>query len=184
MSDPEDVLPKQSLLVMQIIAGALLFGVAIFLTIALIIVQGQKNGAGLAPPGNLPIVSIVAVSFFVLQGPFAFIIPGIMTGNALRKIVAGAWQPPPGANPSSFDGDSSKLMLLRHTTLIVRLAILESAAFFGCIAYLLEGQIFVLSEVLVALFLMLASFPTFYRVRYWLELQADQVNQLRQAAAS
>ena len=107
-----------------------------------------------------------------------------MTGNALRKIAAGTWQPPTGSNPSSFASDNSKLLGLRQGTLIVRLALLESAAFFGCIAYLLEGQMFVLSEVLVAVFLMLASFPTFYRVRYWLELQADRLSQLREEAAS
>ena len=184
MTDPEDVLPRQNLLVMQIISGALLFGVAIFLAIALVIVQGQNKGVGLGPPGDLPIVSIVAVSFFVLQGPLAFIVPGIMTGNGLRKIASGAGQPPSGANLSVSASDGSKLLALRLSTLIVRLAILEGAALFGCVAYLVEGHLFVLSEVLVALLLMLASFPTFYRVRYWLELQADQLTEMRQEAVS
>jgi hypothetical protein len=184
MSDPEDVLPKQNLVVMQILAGALLSGVAIFLAIVLIIVHGRNNGAGLAPPGDLPIISIVAVLFFVLQGPLAFIVPGIMTGNGLRKIASGKWQSPTESNPSGFATDSSKLLALRQSTLIVRLALLESAAFFGCVAFLLEGQLFVLSAVFVALFLMLASFPTYYRIRYWLQLQTDQLTQLRQQAAS
>ena len=184
MSDPDDDLLQRNLLVMKILAGALLSGVGIFLVIVLVIVHGRNNGAGLAPSGNLPIISIVAVLFFVLQGPLAFIVPGIMTGHGLRKIATGAWRTPPGADPSSFVTDNSKLVALRQSTLIVRLAILESAAFFGCIAYMLEGQVFVLSAVLVALFLMLASFPTFYRVRYWLELQANQLTQLRQEAAN
>ena len=47
MSDQEDILPKQNLLVMQIVASGLVSGVGIFLAIVLVIVQGQHHGAGL-----------------------------------------------------------------------------------------------------------------------------------------
>ena len=184
MSSPEEILLQRTLRVMQIAASGLLMGLVIFLTIVLIIVQIKNQGAGLAPPGNFPLISIVAVLFFALQGPLAFIAPGIQTGKGLRKIATGTWQLPPGADPSAFKSDASKLLVLRQNTMLSRLAILEGAGFFGCIAYLVEGRMIALSEILVVLFLMLMSFPTYYRMRYWRELQTDRLIQLRQDAAS
>jgi hypothetical protein len=60
------------------------------------------------------------------------------------------------------------------------LALLNSSAFFGCIAYLLEAQPLALAVVGVTVVLMLCKFPTQERVRAWLERQAEVLSELRQ----
>lgn len=180
MSLEDDILPPGSLRTMQIIAGALLLGVVAFLAIVLIIVLGRPNGAGIAPAGNMLVLSIVAVMFLVVQAPLAFLVPAFQTRAALRRIAAGTWQLPPGANAASFQTDTSKLLVVRQTSMIIGLALLEGIAFFGCIAYLMEAQPFVLVVVIVAAILMLLIFPTEGRVRAWLEQQSDRLVELRQ----
>jgi hypothetical protein len=180
MSREDEILPQGRLRVMQIIAGALFLGVVTFLAIVLIIVSGQPNGAGIAPAGSVPIISIVAVLLLIVQVPLAFHVPAFLTRSALRRIAAGTWQLPPGANAASFQTDTSKLLAVRQTSMIIGLALLEGVSFFGCIAYLMEAQPFALGVVVLAVMLMLVNSPTEGRVRAWLERQADQLAELRE----
>ena len=73
-----------------------------------------------------------------------------MTKKALSQIADGQWQPGPEADPSQFATDAAKLMAVRQTTLIVGAALLEGAGLFGCVAFFLEGQFFVLCSPLLA----------------------------------
>ena len=180
MSGPDDILPQARLRVLQVIAGALLLGVVTFLVIDLIIVFTQTKGAGIAPAGDLPMISVVAVVLLAVDAPLAFLVPGFQTRAAVRQIAAGTWRPAPAACAEAFRTDSSKLLAVRQATLVVGLALLEGAAFFGCIAFLLEARPFALGVVLVAVLLMLVKFPTEGRVRAWLERQADRLAELRQ----
>src|SRR5438552_10972105 len=52
---PDVGLTSERLRVMQIIAGALIAGVVIFLGVVLFAVHGQNNGRGLTPPGGFPV---------------------------------------------------------------------------------------------------------------------------------
>ena len=180
MSSPNDTLPRRHLQAMQIIASALLLGVVVFLAIALLIVWVRTNDHALARAGDLPLVSIMAVVLLAMEAPLAFIIPALVTRTAVRRIASGTWQLPPAADAAAFSSDASKLLAVRQTTMIVGLALLEGAAFFGCIAYLVEARPFALGVVLVAVLLMLVNFPTEGRVRAWLQRQADQLAELRQ----
>lgn len=180
MSSPDEDLPPQRLRVMQLVASALLLGVVTFLTVALIIVLTQTKGSGLAPAGDLPMISVVAVVFLAVEAPLAFLVPGFLTRSAVRQIASGTWRLPPGADPAALGTDAAKLLAVRQTTLLVGLALLEGAAFFGCIAFLLEARPFALGVVLVPILLMLVKFPTEGRVRAWLERQAGQLAELRQ----
>jgi hypothetical protein len=138
----------------------------------------------MAPPQNGPIVSFLAVGMFCMCAPLAFIIPNIQTRSALRHILNGTWKLPPGADPALFATAGSKLMMLRQTTMIVGLALLEGPAFMACISYLLEAQVFVLGLVGAAVILMLGKFPTEARIRAWLERQAAVLSDMRQEAES
>jgi hypothetical protein len=180
MSEPDDLLPPQRLRTMQIIAGAMVMGVVIFLALAVFLVQ--TNGQGKAPPPGLPLVSIIAAGFFILAASLAYFIPATQTRVLLRKIASGAWQPPPGPEPSDSTTDAATLLSVRQTTLILTLAPLEGAAFFCGIAYLLEAQAFVLGVAIVALVLMLLNFPTANRIGTWLEQQSNRLADLRQQA--
>jgi hypothetical protein len=180
MNTPDGLLPPGRLRGMQIIAGALLAGVVTLLALVLILVFLQNQGAGLAPAGNMPILTMVAGFLFVIQAPLAFLLPRILIRSALRRVASGTWQIPPGAESASFNTDASKLLAVKQTSMILGLALLEGAAFLGCIAYLLEAQSIALGVVVVAVALMLMTFPTEPRVRAWLEQQFDQLAELRQ----
>jgi hypothetical protein len=179
MTTPGETLPPQRLRVMQIIAMALILGVSSFLGIVLYLVS-QNNGQGMAPNALVPLMSLLAGLFLVIAAVLASIIAAAQTRSMLRQIASGSWRPPPRTNPNDYHSDAAKLLAVRQTTLIVTLALPEGAAFFGCIAYMLEGQPFVLAIILAALGLMLVHFPTERRVRTWLEQQADRLAALRQ----
>ena len=147
--DPTECPTPARLRTMQIIAGSLLVGVTAFLGIVLYIVLVQNHGHGAAPPPDVPMISWMAVAMLSITAPLAFIIPRILTRSALRRIVAGTWQMPGGVPPAVYATEGDKLMAVRQTTLIVGLALLEGPAFFGCLAYLLEGQPLALGVVAV-----------------------------------
>jgi Short C-terminal domain len=178
--DVDEALAPQQLRGVQIIASALLMGVVAFLALVLVHVFVQNNGQGLAPPGGLPILSLLAVAMLAVCAPLAFVIPRIQTQSALRQIISGSWQLPPGFDPMLFATSGAKLMAVRHSTLILGLALLEGPAFLACIAYLLEAQAFALGLIGVAIALMLYKFPTESRVRTWLERQVNQLAELHQ----
>jgi hypothetical protein len=184
MTEPDErnSLLRKNLRVMQIIASALLLGVIGFTTIALVLVATRTIVPGGAPAGNLPIISFVAVLIWAVQAPLSVLVPGLQTRHGLRTIVSGNRPASRGANPASFSTDANRLLALRQTILITSQALLEGAAFFAGVAYLLEGRLFVLAVIVVALLQMLMSFPTEYRVRTWLETQLDQLALLRQQA--
>jgi membrane protein YdbS with pleckstrin-like domain len=179
MTTPEETLPPQRLRVMQIIAMALILGVSSFLGIVLYLVS-QNNGQGMAPNALVPLMSLLAGLFLVIAAVLASIIAAAQTRSMLRQIASGSWRPPPRTNPNDYHSDAAKLLAVRQTTLIVKLALFEGAALFGCLAYMLQGQPFVLAVILAALGLMLVNFPTERRVRTWLEQQADRLAALRQ----
>ena len=112
----------------------------------------------------------------VVEAPLAFIVRRLHTRTALRQIASGAWPLPPGADAAAFASDTAKLLAVRQTTMLISWAMVEGAAFFGCIAYLLEAQPFTLAVVGVAVLLMLVDFPTERGVSAWLERQVDQLN--------
>jgi hypothetical protein len=72
-------------------------------------------------------------------------------------------------------------MAVRQTTMLVGLAPLEGAAFFGCIAYLMEAQPLALVVPGIAMFLMLCRFPTRNRVRDWLVHQTDRLAEMQKS---
>jgi hypothetical protein len=164
---------------MQIVAGALLIGVGTFLAIVLYLVLVQNGGRGNLPPNNLPIVTFIGAAMIATLGPMSFLIPGIMTQSALPRIATGRW-PPAGANSAVYATDGAKLMALYQTTMIVGYAMVEGAAFMGCMAYLLDGNWLALVVVAVAVGLMLARFPTEGRVRSWVERQTEALARMRQ----
>jgi hypothetical protein len=175
--DPERDL-TQRLRVMQILAFGLLGGLVVFLAISLFIVLVTNNGQGLAPP-QPPVLSVVAWVMLPVCGLLSFLIPRMVTQAGLRQMAAGTWQVPPGGDPAAVATAGSQLLMLRQTTLIVGLAQLEGAAFTGCIAYLVEGQLAVLLVPGVVILLMLGTFPTEGRIRAWLERQAEVLAELR-----
>ena len=182
MTDPSetDVLPRKNLRVMQITTGVMFMGAIAYMIFAIIMVQFHIGGFGGGRGGNMFVLTPIACIGLIVMSAVSFIVPGHQTRNALATIVSGKWQPPRGALPASFTTDASKLLTLRQMTLLQALAPLEGAAFLGCIAYLIEGQLVALVAVALASLFPLVNFPTEYRVRTWLETQRDQLALMRQ----
>jgi hypothetical protein len=181
--DPDRDLSPPRLRTMQIIAAALLMGLSSFFGIVLFLVHGQNSRGG-APPPDLPIVSIMAAAMLTACAALAFILPAVIGRAALKRIASGTWQPPPRQSQADFPTAGAKLVVVRQTTLIIGLALLEGPGFFGCMAYLIEGMPYALAIPGVTAALMLWKFPTRSRVSSWLGQQAEALADLRREKGS
>ena len=76
--------------VMQIIAGALIAGVVIFLAIVLFLVEQRGGQPQAGPNGNaLPVITLVSVVFLLSVGAAALAVPrGILNGAVSRLAKA------------------------------------------------------------------------------------------------
>jgi|SRR5581483_1644734 len=178
--EPDDKTRAQ-IFTMQIIAAALMFGVVTFLAIAFYIVHARNNAQGMAAVADVPVLSILAGVMLVANTALANIVPGIFVRSQMNQIVDGTWQPQnQSANMDALAGDAAKLMMIRQTSLIVGLALLEGAAFLGCIAYLLEVTPYALGAVVLALGIMITHFPTGSNVMSWIERHEELLRTLRE----
>lgn len=154
---------EQPLQVLQIIAGSLLSGVLTFLTITFVIRSGKGLFAPqpweVVPPGGM--LTAIGLAMAALMIVLAFVVPRQVASGLRKQIAPGA----PSAGSDAFFG-------VYQTQMILGLALLEGAAFFNAIAFLLEGHIPSLLAFGVLVALMLARFPTRAGVASWVEDQA------------
>jgi hypothetical protein len=178
MNGSEDTLPRGQLRTMQIIAGAILAGLLMFLALVLYLVLVQNHGNGLGP-GDPPLLSVMALVLLAVNTPLAFVLRGTSERAALRQIAAGSWRPPRGTHGADLPA-GGKLLVARQTGMILAMALLEGVGFLACIAYLMEAQPFALAVCGLVVIFLLANFPTEGRVRAWLERQANVLAEMRQ----
>jgi hypothetical protein len=160
---------------MQIISGTLAAGVVAFLVVVLVI-NGPPNAA--ADPG---VVTYLSAGFFLVMLVVAMIVPRSIVQSQIADIARGTWKPPEQL-PANYDvtSESAKLLIVYQTHMIVRLAMLEGAAFFALIAYLLEGHWLALGVAIAALALLLSQFPTRGRLENWADHAQAQMQAIRQ----
>jgi hypothetical protein len=171
-----DSLIRVRVRLMQIISGSLVMGAMIFLAVVVIVAANQA--APLQPaawPGGQPLLTMVAIVFFIVQVAIVMTLAPARVRAAVRQMAAEVSPSQPGAQKT----DVARLLVLRQTTLILALAPLEASAFFGCIAYLLEHRVEALIVAAVTIVLMLLYFPTEGAVRSWLERQTEALTQAR-----
>jgi hypothetical protein len=97
--------------------------------------------------------------------------PSILTG-ALRQAFI--------ADPQA--AEVRPIAQIYQTLLIIRCAILEGAAFFCLVSYMLERQPITLAATSVLVLVLLAQFPTLSRESAWIENEmvvAEQFRHLR-----
>lgn len=155
---------------MQIIAAALMAGVVMFLGIVAVLVL---SGRRVAVANPIPVMSIL---------PFV-----MLAGCLIAMVVVGRSMQLAGLQRIAHvdaESDLTQLLGLKQTILIVTLALFEGPAFFGCIALLLEQQLYVIAVPVVSLVGMALNFPTDIAVRNWLETNARRVLELRQLRPS
>lgn len=143
---PDDDSITKFALVCKIIAGALIAGVLAFAAVAVVLRLGK-------PPAADGLVSLIAAGVAAAALVIRQVALGFFGGRTGESQAVGAAGP----------------LMLYQTRLIVGLAVLEGAALFNLIAYLIEGRWWSLAVAAVLVAFMLAAFPTRARLRRWVE---------------
>ncbi len=176
----------------QIIVGAMVAGLLVFLVIVLVVIQHGMPGL----PEVATILNSVAIAFALTAVLARLFVPGMIVARARRQIAQGAWQVPlPDQPQSRFSqamqeqsarfteqtGDAGGLLFVFQTKTIVACALLEGPAFFAFISYMLgRSPLALLLGGLLILGVAL-HFPTRSGVIHWIEDQLRLMEQERQS---
>jgi hypothetical protein len=161
----------------RIIVGSLLSGVVMFTVIALVMPSGVGAGPN-GPGGDLPLVSWIALGFGVLALLLHKLVPTLVVAGGRKAIQSGAWNS--ADNPQAKElaerlGTPGMLFALFQTKTIVGGAILEGAAFFNLVAYLIERQWMSLAAAITLACFLLMLLPNREGVIRWIEEQLDRI---------
>ena len=124
-----------------------------------------------------PMITYLAAGVAVMSFAASLIVPQVMAGPVRQSIAAGS--APSGASLPEEIGDVGRLGALYQTRVILAGALLDGAAFFNTIAYLLEGQVLSLLVTIALILAILSQFPTASRVENWVVNQREIIEQVR-----
>jgi amino acid transporter len=172
----------------QIVVVALVLGCAFFMGIA-ISMNMQQGGLGAAQGDgpdavgdDNPLLPYIALAFAVSAVAARVMVVPVVVGTIRRKIAQGTWPPPAGRpqQPSlvgmaEADEEAGKLAMLFLTKTIIAGAIIEGAAFFLLIAYLIEGSFMALGVAVAMVVLLASHFPTAGGFISWIERQKEEM---------
>lgn len=145
--------PEAAARTLQIVVGALMFGVLAYGGFVL----SQGGLAAPAQPGIMaPMAAGMAAICFVLH----LVVPPIITKQAVQ----------------SSRGEQQSLLGAYMTKTIVAGALLEGPAFFNLFALSAEHQWWTLAIVVFLLLAMFAQVPTSTRIAHWVEAQQAERN--------
>ena len=196
----------------QIIIGALIVGVVVFLGIATAIAQltngPTQAGAGAKPadaqgqpadanlnarpvgePDIGTILTWLAVAFAAVTLPLSFVVPRLVAQQNRRAIATGTWPGMKGSSPATpttheaaLQTDAGKLAMVYQTQLIIGAALNEGVTFFAAVAYLIGNNPIALGLGILLVGGLIARFPTKDRVALWIDRQHEQLILDKQAA--
>jgi hypothetical protein len=183
----------------QIIVVALIAGVVVFLVIATMADLGPNPGAAAVAAGGagagaqgagqpsqtVPFITYSAIAFGAFLLPMSFILPDLVAKNQRQAIIVGKGTSGTNPKPSLTSATTSQatktaagdMDLAFLNQLIVGAAMLEGAAFFAGVAYLVERNPIALAVALVLLAALVARFPTANRVERWTERQREKLRE-------
>ena len=162
--------PPVVLRTMRIIHAALCLGVVMLTVVLVVMRHTQKVQA------DVPVMIYVGIAFAVMNIAAAWVVPASMDREMRKRILRSE------GTPVNTDDPQASWAMLYQSRLIVRCALLEGAAFFQPIAYLLAGHPISLVVLGILFLLLVLQFPTAERVRAWIDRQRDQLEQERQGA--
>ena len=160
--------PDKALFTMRIIAGALIAGVVTFGGVASVLVFGQAPAAQPGNPAQGPnVLMYFAMAFAAGAVVMSFVVPNLISAAGVKGVAKMA-QDGTATGPNELFG---RLLAVAQTKMIVALALVEGAAFFNLIAFIITKSM-VLPAVVGALLLVMAiHFPTKFKLARWLEDQ-------------
>jgi hypothetical protein len=153
----------------QIIVFALAAGPIVFAGIALFQRMNQ-------PPQQDHLLAYLAAGFAVTALASRIFIGKATVANQRERIAAGSWSIGTNASPAGLpvkitDGD--RLLFVFQQKTIIESAIVEGAAFFVIVSFLIAGQGWSLAVAGVLVLVNLFPFPTHDRVENWVRYQLE-----------
>ena len=164
--------PDKVLRVMQIIAGALIAGVLSFAGIAGFIVFGnapavQPGGQPMAGRNGAEVIMYLAMSFAGVATVLSFAVPRLISSAGVKSVAKMA-QDGTSTGPKELFG---RLLGVAQTKMIIAMALVEGAAFFNLIAFIITTSLIPPAVVAGLLLIMAIHFPTKFKLARWLEDQ-------------
>lgn len=170
----------------QIIVAALAGGLAVFLAVVLLFIEpsGPPAGPGRGNPLGLPFLTLVALGFAIFGVILSLVAPGLVVNNGLRQIAErgpgeAAPTDPWKEGPSLPANDVGALLPLFQTQLIIASALVEGAAFFALIAFMVERHPLAMGIAVLLIAVLLSRFPIVDRVQGWLDDQSARLARIR-----
>ncbi|NQT15463.1 MAG: hypothetical protein HQ582_22085 [Planctomycetes bacterium] len=173
--------------VLQIITGALGGGGIVWVAMVLFMRLQDDGPAPGAAEG--PMLVYLALGFAAAMLLARAVVPARLVSTSRRKIAEGTWKLPKqtGGDSSMFSpeflaktGDAGKLCSVFMMKTMVETSMLEGAAFFALVAYLIEGITLSLATATVLIVAVALHFPTRGRVVGWIERQLTLLDEQRQ----
>jgi hypothetical protein len=164
---------------LQIIVGALAGGVLTFL--AVVIYMASQN-----PPMaefEMPTVTYSAYGMALVCGIASIVVPNLIIGRARQALIGGdvsQWGLVKNLPNAAELGDVAPLAAVYQTRTITGAALCEGAAFFACVAYLLEHQRPMLFVAGLLLLMIVRHLPTTSGLQSWIESELVTIQQMRQ----
>lgn len=172
LNEDQERFLRKSLLTMQIIAGALIQGVVVFLVVVMFFLP--------VPPNRLAVLnSYIALGFALVAMVMSLVVPNIIVASTKKSLVKGR----PIDLPKQF-GEVSNLGFLAplaglyQTKMIIAMALLEGAAFYNLISYMMERQPFTLAVVGMLLLALVMNFPTRRGLEKWLAEETKSIAEM------
>jgi len=161
---------RPSVRTLQIVIGALAFGVASFAVVAIVLRLFDPQPGGEAGPLSLVAYAMAPVAVVLSRVMQAMVVKG-----SRKQIIAGTYAKPTG--PLAELGERGALFTVYQSSLLVGGAIVEGAAFLCIAAFLIEGSWPALVLAGGHLLALLAMLPRTERVTQWIEAQHRLLNE-------
>lgn len=170
---------KSLLRPMQIIVFALFMGLMTFLVVIVAMRLGTPPDGQAGPPRE-PFLSYIAIIAAFVAPVAAVFVPRLVAASMRQAIVDGKPMTDMGMPHASEElRQVHPLVAMYQTTLIIGCGILEGAAFFNAVVFMLERQQMNLIAAAVLAVLILVQFPTGGRLVSWVEDELNNIDRLR-----
>ncbi len=164
--------PDKVLRTMRIIASALIAGVLSFAGVASFAVFGQApaaqpGGQPAAAPNGSEIIMYLAMAFAAVAVVMSFVVSNLISAVGVKGVAKMA-QDGTATGPKELFG---RLLAVAQTKMLTALALVEGAAFFNLIAFIITKSLIPPAVVGALLLVMAIHFPTKFKLARWLEDQ-------------
>lgn len=177
LADAQQSFLKKTVRTLQIIVAALVMGVCMFLSVVLLFeidLQGEEVPAQ-------PFLAYFAVGTAGLAIVAWGLVPGMVAGRVRDMIISNELGTSTFCQDRAAElGDVGAVASAYQVRVIVGAAILEAAAFFNLVAYMINGETINVAAAVVLAVVMLGAIPTYGRAEAWVEQELTTIEQLRQ----